>query len=658
MKLIISTVLISALLVSCSDMLDKAPLDQITPEVYFTQSNQLGDYAIKYYSFPALGASYTAYIGDDNGTDVQIAGVNDRWVPGEWRVQTAGSAWKFERIRAFNYFFEQVMPKFEVGEISGSDKDIKHYIGEVHFLRAYEYFEKMKEFGDFPIITETLSEDKDILIKANERKPFNHVARFILADLDKAIEYMTNASDDGNRKTRLTKNAALLFKSRVALYAGTWLKYFKGTAFVPGGANWPGATKTYNDGLALYETSIEDEIRHFLTESMEASGEVADKLSLTRNTFDDPTALQLSPYVRMFADYDLSTYPEVIFWKDYDLSKGISHGVNNLVQWPAAGGSMGYSRGYMESFLMINGRPIYAEGSEYAGDLSFPAIRENRDDRLRQFLKVPGDLLTVGLLAERPEITMTANEGSTTGYVFKKFKSNKPHAAQQGDDTGCPIFRVAEAYLNYIEADYELNGIVSARSADYWTALRLRVGITGDYRVTDQYTDMAIEAKNNFAAYSAGQIIDKTLYNIRRERQSELMSEGFRYADLRRWRAMDQLITTPYQPEGFNLWDSSEFESWYGGKLYYLGDNSGKQPNISSPALSNYIRPYQKVTNNLLYNGMKWTPAHYLSPIDMGQFNITSQVESGEIDHSSSPIYQNPGWPTVANQGPEMVSGF
>lgn len=137
------------------------------------------------------------------------------------------------------------------------------------------------------------------------------------------------------------------------------------------------------------------------------------------------------------------------------------------------------------------------------------------------------------------------------------------------------------------------------------------------------------------------------------------MSEGFRYADLCRWRAMDQLIDQPYHPEGINLWESPLFKSWYEGDLYYIGDGSGKTPNISAPSLSNYIRPYEKVENNLLFNGMRWTPAHYLSPIDMGQFNITSTVNpNGDIDHSSSPLYQNPGWPTIANQGPEMVPGF
>ena len=38
--------------------------------------------------------------------------------------------------------------------------------------------------------------------------------------------------------TRINRDVALLLKSRVALFEGTWLKYFKGTAFVPKGEGW------------------------------------------------------------------------------------------------------------------------------------------------------------------------------------------------------------------------------------------------------------------------------------------------------------------------------------------------------------------------------------------------------------------------------------
>ena len=42
-------------------------------------------------------------------------------------------------------------------------------------------------------------------------------------------------SDVDMATTRINKDAAMLVKSRVALFEATWLQNFKGTAFVPGG---------------------------------------------------------------------------------------------------------------------------------------------------------------------------------------------------------------------------------------------------------------------------------------------------------------------------------------------------------------------------------------------------------------------------------------
>ena len=56
------------------------------------------------------------------------------------------------------------------------------------FFRAYIYFEYLRKFGDFPIIKDELIADNYAAnVEANKRKPRNEVARFILGDLDEAI---------------------------------------------------------------------------------------------------------------------------------------------------------------------------------------------------------------------------------------------------------------------------------------------------------------------------------------------------------------------------------------------------------------------------------------------------------------------------------------
>lgn len=80
-------------------------------------------------------------------------------------------------------------------------------------------------FGDFPIVRNTVPDQMESLVEASKRSPRNEVARFIISDLDSAIMLM--GSGMGTDKTRLNKETALLLKSRVALFEGTWLKYFK-----------------------------------------------------------------------------------------------------------------------------------------------------------------------------------------------------------------------------------------------------------------------------------------------------------------------------------------------------------------------------------------------------------------------------------------------
>ena len=114
---------------------------------------------------------------------------------------------------------------------------------------------------------------------------------------------------------------------------------------------------------------------------------------------------------------------------------------------------------------------------------------------------------------------------------------------------------------------------------------------------------------------------------------------------------MDQMITTPYHIEGFKLW--GPMQAWYdkpeGGTLLVYGLDD-PLANVSAPSLSPYLRPYEFTSKSLALNGYKWSMAHYLSPIAIQNFMITSV--GGSV--SDSPIYQNPGWPLEANLGPTM----
>ena len=44
--------------------------------------------------------------------------------------------------------------------MTGTPEQINQYMGEAYFIRAMLYFDKLKTYGDFPIMLEELNIDK------------------------------------------------------------------------------------------------------------------------------------------------------------------------------------------------------------------------------------------------------------------------------------------------------------------------------------------------------------------------------------------------------------------------------------------------------------------------------------------------------------------
>jgi len=638
----------------CNDYLDITPPSQIIPEKYLNEESQLASYAIGQY--PNILPSHSGWgfgtFGIDAGTDNMISpDINKRYLPGEWRVDTEGGAWEFTNIYQMNFFLNSVLPKWKAKTIVGNQQNIEHYIGEIYFLRAYIYFQKLQELGDFPIIRNAMNDkDPQVLIEAAKRDPRTEVARFIISDLDSAITLLKSTSIDG-AKQRISKNVALLLKSRVALNEGTWLKYFRGTAFVPDGADWPGKTKDYTKTYTYPTGSIDGEINYFLSQAMDASKQVADQIELVPNTGIIESSNNENPYFSMFGAVNMAGYSEVLLWRQYSESL-ITHNVPVYAQ--LGNYAVGLTRSLVESFLMKNGLPIYATGSGYHGDDYIADIRKERDGRLNLFLKEPGQknvLLNLGTGTHSTPIEPYPSIGETTaerryisGYTIRKGISYDGKQTNNGMGfTGSITFRATEAYLNYIEASYEKNGNIDASARNYWQKIRQRAMVDVDFEKTIAVTQMGLEVKD-WGAYSAGNLISPTLYNIRRERRNELMAEGLRLMDLKRWRSMDQLVSKADHFEGFKIW--GPMKSWYKREQLVYGADEPKAI-VSDPSLGMYLRPHEIRRNMLSYNGVRFTLAHYLSPIAVQHFQLAST--DGSV--ANSVIYQNPGWPIAAGLG-------
>ena len=658
-----ATLLLSA---GCNDFLDRQPITNITPEKYFRTADELAAYTVNYYE-----TFFTTYrnnwnvgpIWEDASTDNLVRGGSDNsttlryfsssngrfLVPAGQNTSTA-----FSRIRICNYFFEQVLPKMEAGTLSGSD--VNQYVGEMYVMRAQAYFYALRTFGDFPIIESVLPDDNDVLVEASKRAPRNEVARFILSDLDKAISLLGNGA-----KNRITKDLALLIKSRVALFEATFEKYHKGSGRVPGDPNWPGASK--NSGKSF---NIDGEVSFFLDQCLSAAEQVADAHKLTSNSHvmnPDTGKQQIygwNPYFEMFYQPDASGIDEVLLYREYSVDLGVTTAMPSYIR---EGGACGPTRSHVDGFLMANGLPIYAADSGYKGDETLDLQQEGRDERLQLFVFNNGDLEWYSngeaSLFIAPEFLEQPEHRDVTGFRIRKHYSYDPAFSTSGliATNDQILYRAAEAYLNYIEAYYEKNGNIGGKADTYWKAIRTRAGVDPDYNKTIAATDLSKE--DDWGKRSGETLVDATLFNIRRERRCEFIGEGFRWDDLIRWRSFDHLMTEKWIPEGCNLWggplkDNEKYlKKDAAGNVTtesaFIECASGKSDaNISSRTDSKYVRPLRVIMdNNELYDGYTWHKAYYLQPYGLQDLTLTS--EDGSVEKSVA--YQNPFWPTQASEG-------
>lgn len=671
------------MMTSCNDFLDREPITSVTPDAFFTTADQMGAYIINYYESQLQNSRGQSMFHDknwrcgmtlnDDNTDnlFSVSGnldffAGDKLVPAGKNIGTA-----LERARVWNWYLAQVLPKEEAGTIQGDATVIKHYIGEAYFFRAMAYYYALVRYGDFPIVKEVLTDNTEILKENSKRAPRNEVARFILKDLDEAIGRLKDQGFEGNQ--RINKQTAQLFKSRVALFEATFEKYHQGTGRVPGDDTWPGKNMVYNQGKTF---NIPAEIDFFLGEAMVASKAVAEHCTLTENSHQINPKLgqknDWNPYFSMYSSSDLKNVSEVLLWKEYNRSLNITHDAAYVLS--AGGDQVGLARSYITSFLMKNGLPLYATGSGYQGDERVSLEKANRDERLQLFVLGEDDVTRSDLadpfvkkgnavthLDTIPLVTNSAEVRDNTGYRPRKYYSYDFDQYQSNTvicTTGAIVFRAAEAYLNYMEACYEKNGSLDGDAAKYWKALRNRAGVSDDFQLTIDNTDLDKEANiiegtvfGDLAVFSGDQKISATLYNIRRERRCEFISEGLRWDDLKRWRSWDKAITGHYMLEGMNLWDES-YKLYVDSKgaSILIADGS-TEANMSAKSVSKYVRPMSRTKiNNQLYDGYTWRKAYYLEPIGIQDMQLTA---SDPKDIGTTVLYQNPYWPMTAGKALE-----
>ena len=510
---------------SCEDILDKAPLDKIENNVYWSKASDLENFAVQFYAdLPDFGniGGYTGIFGRDalDGSDDAIIDIPNLTLNGSRAIVNAADKnknWNWIKIRNVNTFFANY------SKCQDDFESWKHFLGEAYFFRAWFYFDKVKNYGDVPWYNTVLNMDSPDLYKARDKRTI--IVDSILQDLDNAFLYLKPLKENNGGNNRLSKEAALIFKSRVALFEGSWQKYHKGTVFA-----------TENVDPKKYFKAAVDACEELM------SGKYS--VGLYGNSSE--------MYGEMFGQDDMSSNPEIILYKQYDKSLNLSH--NLQLYTTARTNNRSLTLEFIESFLSKKGEPIdyYEVAKEKKGNDFLTYIASNSDPRLSKMIWIPNDIMWDNgngkQLFEKPYIGQTAEYLNKTGFQIKK--GVNIHSAGAGatfvggdSETGNIIFRYAEALLNYAEAKYELDGNVDYDKSI--NLLRKRVGMP-NFKVQKD-----INAKR-FSDY--GYEISDELFEIRRERRVELGVEGFRTDDYRRWRA--HALFKNKRPKGYPLLES------------------------------------------------------------------------------------------------------
>lgn len=536
------------IMVSGCESLTRLPEDQISSQQYWTSPKDMKLYLNQFYNhFRRKGAYWnpSMYYLDgrsDNMAPTSTVGPKNTRIAGRNTIHSRNGAWNnwYHQIRKVNVLLTKAKKNGLIKKSNG-----KRYMGEGRFFRAYFYFQLLRDYGSVPWIDKPLTpEDKKQLMKP--RTPRAELVDHILDDVDYAIAHLPLKSQTG--VNRLNKGVALIFKSRVALFEGTWETYHKGDPFE-----------------AKSPTP-----KNFL----KAAAQSAKKLITMGNIYLAPS------FSKLFNQNELADTPGILLARKYDPSLGTSSQMQRRAT--NGGGGSGLTQSLVNMYLCTDGKPI-AVSPLYQGNSNLKDVVTNRDLRLKAMLQVPGDLMWTDADGTKHYFTGNTYLGggviaSSTGYT-PRIGDNpnyiKYAAGQQGP--AFPVFRYGEALLNYAEAKAVLGNITQHDVDISINKLRDRVNMPHL-----ELNNITPDPNWNFPNLSP--IVNE----VRRERRVETALQGYRLWDILRWSAAKQLVVgwiplgTKFHPE--------KYPKVTVGKDVFLNKDG-------------YIEPYkQKYPNGLQFN--------------------------------------------------------
>lgn len=207
---IIAAALLMGSFSSCSDFLDRYPLEELSDESFWKTEKDAEMAVSNLYNVLPTWDTDEAINSDDAVHGIKWAAGNQS--KGVYDPSDYGWSGEYGYIRQANLILEKIQ------EMDLSEDAYKKLEGQARFFRAYTYFTLIRSFGAVPYIDKPL-ELTDV--ENITRTPKDEVYAKVMEDFDIAIANLPVQWDETN-SGRITKGAAMAMKARAALYYNNW----------------------------------------------------------------------------------------------------------------------------------------------------------------------------------------------------------------------------------------------------------------------------------------------------------------------------------------------------------------------------------------------------------------------------------------------------
>ena len=479
----------------------------------------------------------------------------------------------YKAVRDCNIFLENID---RVPDITETEK--RRWIAEVKFLKAYYHFYLVRMYGPIPLIKVNLPISADVNQVKVSRDPVDSCFNYITKLIDEAMDNLPTVIDDpGSETGRITKFIALAFKAKVLVTAASPL--FNGNTDQSGLKN--------PDGTSLFNTVFSQAKWDSAAVACKRAIDIAQQDGLKLYYFQpDFQQFNLSDTIKTQMSIRSSItdkWNSEIIWGNtqtntFVLQSGAIPALNPLSNYPHIYGVYSPPLKIVEMFYSQHGVPITEDKTwvyanryslQTAGDKDKLYIRKDYTTAALNFDREPrfyadlgfdgGIWYGQGLYDDKKYLDLYYVEAkfkqkngasnpvysTATGYFIKKlihYQNVIGLSTMSVNPYPWPIMRLADLYLLYAEALNESAGL-GPDVYKYVDLVRERAGLQS---VESSWTNYSTNPTKYTTQNGMRDIIHQ-------ERLIELVFEGQRFWDLRRWKEASQVLNAP-----ITGWDLSQ----------------------------------------------------------------------------------------------------